>query len=139
MAIIRRAKAADLDAIAAIQAASPQAAHWPVADYLQYECWVAESTDGAIAGFLTWRPLDDVECEVLNLAVAPAFRRQGVGRELLNSLLNLRDRQIFLEVRESNHTARIFYNSMGFKEVSIRPKYYDEPVEGGIVMKFHSC
>jgi ribosomal-protein-alanine N-acetyltransferase len=92
-----------------------------------------------VAGFLLWRPLDDVECEVLNLAVAPEFRRQGVGRELLSSLLNLRDRQIFLEVRESNQTARIFYKSMGFKEVSTRPKYYDHPVEAAIVMKFHSC
>jgi ribosomal-protein-alanine N-acetyltransferase len=138
MPVIRRAQAGDLEAIEAIQSASPQAAHWPVADYFQYECVVAEWS-GTVAGFLAWRPLDDVECEVLNLAVAPEFRRQGVARELLRPLLNLRDRQIFLEVRESNQTARIFYKSMGFQEVSTRPKYYDQPAEAAIVMKFHSC
>jgi ribosomal-protein-alanine N-acetyltransferase len=138
MPVIRRAEAGDLEAVEAIQSASPAASHWPAADYLQYEFTVAVS-DGAVAGFLVWRPLAEGECEVLNLAVAPEFRRQGIARELLNAVLNLRDTEIFLEVRESNRAARMFYKYMGFQEVSFRHSYYESPSESGIVMKFHSC
>ncbi len=138
MAVIRRAEAGDLEAVAAIQSTSHAASHWPVADYLQYQFTVAVAGD-AVAGFLVWRPLAEGECEVLNLAVAPQFRRQGIARELLNPLLNLRDAEVFLEVRESNHAARMFYKSMGFQEVGIRHLYYEDPAESAIVMKFHSC
>jgi ribosomal-protein-alanine N-acetyltransferase len=138
MPVIRRAEAGDLEAVGAIQSASPEASRWTPADYLQYECTVA-ICDSAVAGFLVWRSLGDGECEVLNLAVAPRFRRRGIARELLKPLLNLRDSRIFLEVRESNQAARIFYKSMGFQEVSIRKGYYDSPTESAIVMKFHSC
>jgi ribosomal-protein-alanine N-acetyltransferase len=138
MPVIRRAEAGDLEAVAAIQFASHSASHWPVADYLKYQFTVAVSDDG-VAGFLVWRHLAEGECEVLNLAVAPQFRRQGIARELLNPLLNLRDTDIFLEVRESNEAARTFYKSMGFQEVSFRRLYYEDPSESAIVMKFHSC
>jgi len=138
MPVIRPAEAGDLEAVSAIQSASPEASHWPVAEYFQYQFKVAVS-GGAVVGFLVWRPLAEGECEVLNLAVAPEFRRQGVARELLNPLLNLRGTQAFLEVRESNQAARIFYKSMGFQEVNIRRDYYGSPAESAIVMKFHSC
>jgi ribosomal-protein-alanine N-acetyltransferase len=95
--------------------------------------------DGGVAGFLVWRRLAEGECELLTLAVAPAFRRRGIARELLKPLLNVRNNKVFLEVRESNRTARIFYKSMGFQEVSIRREYYEYPFEAAIVMKFHSC
>jgi len=138
MPVIRRAEAGDWEAIAAIQSASPEAAHWPVAQYMQYEFTVSIA-DGSVAGFLVWRRLAEGECELLNLAVAPAFRRRGIARELLRPLLNLGNNKVFLEVRESNRTARIFYKSMGFQEVSIRSLYYESPSEAAIVMKFHSC
>jgi ribosomal-protein-alanine N-acetyltransferase len=138
MPVIRRGDVGDLEAVAAIQAASPGASHWTVADYLQYEFAVAV-TSGVVAGFLVWRRLAEDECEVLNLAVAPEFRRQGIAGELLAPLLKLRDTQVFLEVRESNQGARMFYKSIGFQEVSIRKDYYESPTETAIVMKFHSC
>jgi [ribosomal protein S18]-alanine N-acetyltransferase len=138
MPVIRRAEAGDWEAIAAIQSASPEAAHWPVAEYMPYEFTVSIA-DGGVAGFLVWRRLAEGECELLTLAVAPAFRRRGIARELLKPLLNLGNNEVFLEVRESNRTARIFYKSMGFQEVSIRRGYYEYPSEAAIVMKFHSC
>jgi [ribosomal protein S18]-alanine N-acetyltransferase len=138
MTVIRPAQVADWDAVAAIQSACPEAAHWPVAQYVPYEFTVSIA-DGTVAGFLVWRRLAEGECEVLNLAVAPAFRRRGIGRELLHPLLNSRGNQIFLEVRASNQAARVFYKSLGFHEVSIRHLYYESPSEAAIVMKFHSC
>ena len=105
---------------------------------MPYEFTVSIS-DGTLAGFLVWRRLAEGECELLNVAVAPSFRRRGIARELLKPLLNLPNNQVFLEVRESNRTARTFYKSMGFQEVSVRNLYYDFPAEAAIVMKFHSC
>jgi len=138
MPVIRRGEAGDLEAVAAIQSVSPEAAHWTATDYLHYEFTVAICA-GTIAGFLVWRQVSAGEAELLNLAVAPAFRRRGIARELLKPLLNFRDGEIFLEVRESNLGARMCYKSMGFQEVSVRQKYYDSPTESAIVMKFHSC
>lgn len=127
-----------MQTVAALQAVCPDAAQWPVADYLSYEFTVAIA-GGAVAGFLVWRTLAEGECEVLNLAVSAAHRRKGVARALLAPLLNLRNNDVFLEVRESNAGARIFYKSMGFQELSVRREYYESPRESGIVMKFHSC
>jgi ribosomal-protein-alanine N-acetyltransferase len=138
MPVIRRGEPGDLEAVAAIQSASPEAAHWPVTEYPQYEFMVSVG-DGAVNGFLVWRPLGEGECELLNLVVGPTWRRQGVARELLKLLLQRAGNTVFLEVRESNLAARKLYKSMGFQEVSIRKEYYDAPPETAIVMKFHSC
>jgi ribosomal-protein-alanine N-acetyltransferase len=124
--------------IALIQAASPEAARWNISDYLQYDFRV--SIRGIrVAGFLVARMLVKGETELLNLAVAPEFRRQGVGRKLVESLLTESPGVIYLEVRESNRAARKFYKHLGFQEVSSRFGYYAEPSEAAIVMKFHSC
>jgi len=138
MPVIRRGEAGDLPHLAAIQAGSPEAAQWNVADYLQYDLRVA-LCGGRVAGFVVSRPLAEGECELLNLAVAPAFRRRKVARELLKSLLEAPNRVVYLEVRESNQAARNLYKSMGFQEVNVRRGYYDAPLEAAIVMKFHSC
>ena len=124
--------------MAGIQAASPEAAQWDVSDYLRYDFRV--SVCGTrVAGFLVSRTLTEGETELLNLAVAPGFRRQGVARKLVESLLGEARGVVYLEVRESNRAARKFYNQMGFQEVSWRSGYYQEPPEAAIVMKFHSC
>jgi len=124
--------------VAAIQAASPEAAQWAVSDYLEYDLRV--SVYGIrVAGFLVARTLVEGETELLNLAIDPEFRRQGVARRLVESLLAESPGVVYLEVRESNWAARKFYNHMGFQEVSSRLGYYQSPPEAAIVMKFHSC
>ena len=138
MPAIRRGCAEDLTAIAAIQAASPEAAHWPPADYLVHFLLVAVGETGVL-GFVAARQVADQEFEILNIAVAPAFRRRGVARELLCSLFQQCQGAFYLEVRESNLTAHICYKSLGFQTVTYRPAYYENPSEPAIVMKFHSC
>jgi ribosomal-protein-alanine N-acetyltransferase len=135
---IRRGESSDLGEVAAIQEASPGAASWSVSDYPQYDFRVAVR-GGRVAGFLVSRAVADDEREILNLAVAPEFRRQGVGRDLLGNLLAEAPGVVVLEVRESNRDARSIYKSMGFKEIGSRPGYYENPLEPAIVMKFHSC
>jgi ribosomal-protein-alanine N-acetyltransferase len=135
---IRRGEALDLAAVAAIQAASPGAAQWKVESYLTYEFLVATLQE-TVAGFLLWRTVGPGEREVLNLAVSPHARRKGVGRALIHTIARDFAGVVFLEVRESNKIAQMFYESLGFQWVSVREKYYDFPSEAAIVMKFHSC
>ena len=135
---IRPGQPRDLAEIAAIQMASPGAAAWPAADYLLYDLRVAVC-ENRVAGFLAARTVAEGESEILNLAVAPEFRRQGCGRALMESFLRGVRGAVFLEVRRSNSDAREFYKSMGFHELTLRQDYYSQPPEAAIVMKFHSC
>ncbi len=130
--------AADLGAVEAIQRASPEAAQWNVADYLGQDFRVAV-VENCVAGFLVLRSVAADEREILNLAVAPGFRRNGVAKALWEACIEGFAGSIFLEVRESNSAAIKFYKSHCFQEVSRRTKYYAHPPEAAIVMKFHSC
>lgn len=120
-----------------IQEASPEAAHWPADSYLQYECRVA-ATGERMVGFLVSRQTADGEREILNLAVDPDFRRQGIARRLLERALSSAAGEWFLEMRQSNEAARNLYLSMGFQQVGLRPAYYQDPSEWAIVMRFFS-
>ena len=93
---------------------------------------------GEIGGYVI--ALDAVdEGEILNLAVAPSGRRNGLGRALVEAMLRLMEerevRQVYLEVRESNAPARALYAAEGFKEVGRRKQYYRRPVEDAIVLR----
>jgi ribosomal-protein-alanine N-acetyltransferase len=121
-----------------VQDASPEAAHWAASDYLSHDLLVA-CMEKTVAGFLVFRTVAPGEREILNLAVSPDFRRRGIGRALIRAVTGGYQGLIFLEVRESNTSARKFYNSLNFKDVMRRDKYYSEPLEAAIVMKFHSC
>ncbi|HLI86217.1 MAG TPA: ribosomal protein S18-alanine N-acetyltransferase [Bryobacteraceae bacterium] len=138
MLVIRPGEPRDVAEIRAIQAASPQSAGWDPVSYLNYDLRVA--AEGArVAGFLVGRTLAPREHELLDLAVAPEFRRQGIGKALLRDWLKRARGDVFLEVRPSNSTARLFYKLLGFQEVGSRPDYYRNPSEPAIVLKFHSC
>lgn len=98
---------------------------------------VAETVDG-VAGYVVARDAAD-EGEILNLAVAPAWHRRGVGRALvarvLAALAGRGVTQVFLEVRASNVAARALYEGVGFREVSRRARYYRRPVEDAVVLR----
>jgi len=127
----------DLDRVALIQQACPEAARWDPPDYLKYRGLVAE-LGGEIAGFAVVRDIVPGEIELLNLAVLPALRRRGVGGRLL-SVLAAEGNDIYLEVRESNHIAQELYLSAGFRLIGRRPGYYESPPEDAIVMLRQKC
>lgn len=128
---IRPAGPEDLTAIAAIQAASPEASQWKPEDYLQYNCLVADG-----AAFIVTRQVAPGEHEILNLAVAPSSRRCGLARALLNHVLEAFPGSWFLEVRASNHAAIQLYESTGFRASGTRSGYYQSSPETAIVMHF---
>jgi ribosomal-protein-alanine N-acetyltransferase len=98
---------------------------------------VAEMGRGA-AGYLIGREVAGTG-EVLNLAVAPEFRRRGIGGALLEAgLAALRRRkvdEVFLEVRESNVSAQALYLGYGFRPVGQRAAYYRNPKEDALVLR----
>jgi [ribosomal protein S18]-alanine N-acetyltransferase len=98
---------------------------------------VARTAEGVIGYVIAWFVLD--EGEIANLAVAPTARRRGVARALLEHIIGEARgsglARLFLEVRESNATARALYNSLRFEPVARRPRYYRKPVEDAIVLR----
>jgi ribosomal-protein-alanine N-acetyltransferase len=134
---VRGACESDLAAVAEIQTACPEAAHWNVRDYLAHHFLVAVC-GGRVAGFAVARRLTEGETELLNLAVHPAFRRRGAGRRLFAAITSGYAGALWLEVRESNAGARKFYKSLGLTESGRRPEYYRGSGEAAIVMNFHS-
>ena len=135
---VREARRDDLPRIAAIQAACPEASAWAPEDYLSYGCLVAVG-ENRVLGFIAFRQAGDEEAEVLNLAVAPESRRQGVATLLLQEVVARRLGALFLEVRSTNTAARNFYQKLGFTEVGLRREYYQSPADDGIVMRLQSC
>ena len=94
-------------------------------------CALAED-EGLLVGFLVWQETD-FEAEVLQIAVLPSYQ----GRKIATALFDFlpADKEIFLEVRESNKPALLFYKKEKFEEIARRKAYYHAPVEDAIVMK----
>src|SRR5258706_4732483 len=91
-----------------------------------YHCWIME-LGGAIVGYGVMM-IAAGEAHLLNLSIAAESQRRGLGRELLNFLIQLaRDyfvRKVYLEVRPSNLAGRRLYSSAGFAEIATRNGYY---------------
>ena len=85
-----------------------------------------------LVGFLIWQETD-FEAEVLQIAVLPSYQGQKIATALFDFLPA--DKEIFLEVRESNRPALLFYKKEKFEEIARRKAYYHAPVEDAIVMK----
>ena len=147
---IRPATADDLEAIHAIERASfgdpwSRAAFAQALRAPEVTMAVAAPVPGpapalpsALLGFVALRTMAD-EGEILNVAVAPAARRSGVGRALVRHALASAAAagafSVFLEVRPSNAAALTLYRSFGFVEVGRRHRYYRAPVEDALVLR----
>lgn len=103
--------------------------------------WVAEThLNGRgleIVGMVVlWIILD--EAHIGTIAVHPSFRRQGIGRKMLESALaDARFNGVqtaTLEVRRGNQTAQLMYAAMGFEVVGVRPRYYKDNSEDALLM-----
>ena len=94
-------------------------------------CALAED-ESQFIGFLVWQETD-FEAEVLQIAVLPSYQGQKIATALFDFLPA--DKEIFLEVRESNRPALLFYKKERFEEIARRKAYYHAPVEDAIVMK----
>lgn len=107
--------------------------------YAQPVCYgVVVEDDGVIVGYACAILLFE-SGDVANVAVAPEYRRQGLGKRLLcwieEKAKSLGVERLFLEVRVSNHSARALYAGYGFEEISVRKRYYEDGEDALVMQK----
>jgi ribosomal-protein-alanine N-acetyltransferase len=107
-----------------------------------YNCWVCEESD-IVLGY-SILSIGAGEAHILNISVDPKEQGQGIGRKMLENLIDVARGQaetIFLEVRPSNPVAIALYENVGFNEIGIRKAYY--PAENGredaLMLALHLC
>jgi len=106
---------------------------WPAAAFNRelasnHNHYVAARTNGTLVGYAGISRLGrkpPFEYEVHTIGVDPAFQGQGIGRRLLDALLNFADDGVvYLEVRTDNEAAIALYRSVGFAQIGLRRRYY---------------
>ncbi len=115
---------------------------WSAADFLEmieadYAHYYVAQEAGQIVGCCGIRNLAG-EGEITNVAVAPGARRQGIGRKMMEHLLQEASvhkiEACTLEVRISNIPAIRLYESLGFRGEGVRPRFYEKPQEDALIM-----
>lgn len=92
-----------------------------------------------ITGFMVYE-LHKSRIHILNFCVAPKWQRKGVGRvmveRLIDKLSQQRRHEIAAEVRERNLDAQLFFKRMGFKAASVVRDYYEDTDEDCYVFRY---
>lgn len=100
--------------------------------------WIVAVDNETVAGYVGSQTVL-CEADMMNIAVAEKYRRQGIGRKLVSALIDhLLENKAYcltLEVRASNVAAISLYRGLGFQEVGRRPKYYAKPVEDALILR----
>lgn len=138
---IRRMTLADVDGVAAVEAAT-----FPTPwsrDAFESEMknvaarYLVAEKDGQVIGYAgAWIIID--ESHITNIAVLKEHRGQGIGRALTAGLMqylsNLGAAYATLEVRKSNAVAQSLYVSLGFIKLGVRKRYYEDNGEDALIM-----
>ena len=140
--IIRQMQTADVKAIAELESIcfsdpwSENSIASELDNRLSY--WLVAEEQGKIVGYVGSQSVLD-GADMMNLAVAPEYRRRGVAAALVDDLVDhLRQKGIvvlLLEVRASNAPAIALYERHGFEQVGRRPRYYRNPREDALIMR----
>jgi ribosomal-protein-alanine N-acetyltransferase len=103
--------------------------------------WVIEAEEDGnwrIAAYSVCWALGD-ELHIANFAVAPGFRRRGLGRKLLSHVLQSAVDEgmhsATLEVRAGNQAAQALYAAYGFEQVGLRKQYYSDNREDALLLQ----
>ena len=140
--VIRKMTAEDVSAIAELERIcfsdpwSEKSIASELDNRLSY--WLVADVDGVVGGYVGSQTVLDV-ADMMNLAVAPKFRRQGIAEALVTELASYLKVNgvlgLMLEVRASNVSAIALYEKMGFGEVGRRPRYYRNPREDALILR----
>ena len=100
--------------------------------------WLVAEESGKVVGYVGSQSVLD-SADMMNIAVAPEYRRLGIGNALIEALVTyLRNKSIrflLLEVRVSNTSAIELYRKLGFQQVGKRPRYYHNPREDALILR----
>lgn len=100
--------------------------------------WLIAEDDGVVVGYIGSQTVLDA-ADIMNLAVSPNHRQQGIGQALIQKLVSHLQQSgviaLLLEVRITNTPAIALYEKMGFVQVGRRPKYYHNPREDALILR----
>ena len=100
--------------------------------------WLVALDGDTVAGYVGSQSVLD-EADMMNIAVHPDYRRQGIGRDLVLALAGALQKKgirgLMLEVRQSNAPAIALYEQLGFQQVGMRPNYYRNPKENALILR----
>ena len=100
--------------------------------------WLVAQDGDTVAGYVGSQSVLG-EADMMNIAVSPEYRRQGIAQRLVEALTEaLCSEQVYcltLEVRASNTPAKALYEKMGFAEIGRRPNYYRNPKEDALILR----
>ena len=135
---ICNARPEHIPAMASLERICFPADPWPEEIIARWrERFIVAVEDDAVVGYAAVSSVLD-EGSLDNIAVAPEYRRQGVGEALLRQVLCRGGEQglavFYLEVRDGNDPAIALYQKHGFVEVGRRKNYYEKPKEDAILM-----
>ena len=117
---------------------------WTEEDFLrclrQRNCIGMVAEQGVkVVGFMIYE-LHKSKLHILNFAVHPSFRRNGIGQQMVSKLISKlsshRRTRITLEVRETNLAAQLFFRAQGFRAVRVLRSYYDDSGEDAFLMQY---
>ena len=100
--------------------------------------WLVALDGDTVAGYVGSQSVMD-EADMMNIAVSPDYRRQGIGQALVERLVTelsaVGVRCLALEVRLSNEPAKALYEKLGFALAGRRPNYYRNPKEDALILR----
>ena len=100
--------------------------------------WLVATEGEKVAGYIGSQTVMD-ETDMMNVAVHPDFRRQGIAEALVNGLVEhlkgMGSHCLTLEVRASNAPAIALYEKLGFSEIGRRRNYYRNPREDALILR----
>ena len=100
--------------------------------------WLVAEQNGAVLGYVGSQMVPP-EADMMNIAVAPEARRQGIAEALIGELISRLSASgvtsLSLEVRASNAAARSLYEKLGFRQTGLRPNYYFHPKEDACILR----
>ena len=100
--------------------------------------WLVVVEGSLVLGYIGSQTVLDAS-DIMNVAVHPQYRRQGVAQKLVEALSSRlsekKVRFLSLEVRASNEPAIALYERNGFSTVGVRPGYYRHPKEDARIMR----
>jgi N6-L-threonylcarbamoyladenine synthase len=143
--LIRPATEDDLEEVLTLEHASFGSTAWP-REMMAVELapnpsrnYFVLTQQQAVVGYAGIGVIDGLEADVMTIAVADGLRGQGLGRRLMNRIMNVAAKrgakQMFLDVRADNPAAQALYSSLGFEQIDLRKNYYQPEGIDAVTMR----
>ena len=101
-------------------------------------CWLVALDGDVVVGYVGSQTVLG-ETDMMNIAVHPDYRKQGIATDLIQTLIDTLSKQgshsLMLEVRQTNEPAKNLYQALGFETVGIRKNYYRNPRENALILR----